>query len=83
MVPSDSAPCEALISYDDALLNYRAAMDDAAILVIHPVGYPHATLVLIDGEKLARLMIKYNLGVTVERAIEIKRVESDYFDDVS
>ena len=46
-------------------------------------GYPHATLVLIDGEKLARLMIRYDLGVTVERAFEIKRVDSDYFDDVS
>lgn len=46
-------------------------------------SYPHATLVLIDGEKLARLMIKYDLGVTLERAFEVKRVDSDYFDDVS
>ena len=44
-------------------------------------GYPHATIVLVNGEKLARLMIKYNLGVAVERAFEIKRIDSDYFEE--
>lgn len=43
--------------------------------------YPHATLVLIDGEHLAKLMIKYNLGVATERVYEVKRVDSDYFED--
>ena len=42
--------------------------------------YPHATLVLIDGEKLAKLMIKYDLGVATERSFQVKRVDSDYFD---
>ena len=46
-------------------------------------SYPHATIALIDGEKLARLMIKYDLGVAVERALQIKRVDSDYFDEES
>ena len=36
---------------------------------------------LIDGNKLADLMIKYNVGVSVEKVIEIKRVDSDYFEE--
>lgn len=43
-------------------------------------SYPHATIILIDGDKLARLMIKYNLGVAVERSFEVKRIDSDYFE---
>lgn len=37
-------------------------------------------VILIDGEELAELMIDYNLGVTVQRAYEVKRIDSDYFD---
>jgi restriction system protein len=36
-------------------------------------------IILIDGKKLADLMIKYNLGVTTKRVIEIKEIDSDYF----
>ncbi|MCM1538135.1 MAG: restriction endonuclease [bacterium] len=43
-------------------------------------GYPHADIVLIDGKKLTELMIQYNLGVSVEREIHIKRFDSDYFE---
>jgi restriction system protein len=38
-------------------------------------------IVLIDGEQLADFMIDYNVGVTRVRKYEIKRVDSDYFDD--
>lgn len=44
-------------------------------------SYPNATLSLIDGRKLTSLMIKYNLGVATESVIEIKRVDSDYFEE--
>ena len=44
-------------------------------------NYPNATLSLIDGRRLTELMIKYNLGVATERVIEIKRVDSDYFEE--
>lgn len=37
-------------------------------------------VILIDGEELAELMIDYGLGVTVQRAYEVKRVDNDYFD---
>ena len=43
-------------------------------------GYPHATISLIDGKKLTDLMIEYNLGVSEERTIRLKKLDSDYFD---
>lgn len=36
-------------------------------------------IVLIDGDQLAQLMIDHNVGVSVEKTYEIKRVDSDYF----
>ena len=43
-------------------------------------AYPHATISLIDGKKLTELMIEYNLGVSEERTIRLKKLDSDYFD---
>lgn len=43
-------------------------------------GYPHATISLIDGKKLTELMIEYNLGVSEERTICLKKLDSDYLD---
>lgn len=40
-----------------------------------------AKIVLIDGEMLTHLMIKYNLGVSTIHSYDIKRVDSDYFSD--
>jgi restriction system protein len=39
-------------------------------------------VILIDGDKLIDYMIKYNLGVRVDRVIEIKKVDLDYFEEV-
>ena len=36
-------------------------------------------IVLIDGNQLAQFMIDHNVGVSIERTYEIKRVDSDYF----
>ena len=36
-------------------------------------------VVLIDGVRLAQLMIEQNLGVSSVTAYEIKRIDSDYF----
>jgi len=36
-------------------------------------------VVLIDGKRLAELMIRYNIGVTVVESYQIKRVSTDYF----
>lgn len=38
-------------------------------------------IVLIDGAKLASLMIEYNVGVSTKRTLEIKKIDSDYFDE--
>jgi len=37
--------------------------------------------VLIDGEKLAELMIDYGIGVTNDVTYEIKRLDADYFEE--
>jgi restriction endonuclease Mrr len=36
-------------------------------------------IVLIDGHQLAQLMIDHDVGVSIEKTYEIKRVDSDYF----
>jgi len=36
-------------------------------------------IVLVDGAKLAELMIEYKLGVSVVQTFEIKKMDSDYF----
>jgi len=38
-------------------------------------------IVLIDGFKLAQLMIDYNLGVTIQQIYEVKKIDSDYFEE--
>jgi restriction system protein len=40
-------------------------------------------IVLIDGKKLAELMIDHNVGVTSVRSFSIKRADSDFFDEES
>ena len=43
----------------------------------------HTTkIVLIDGMELAKLMIEYNLGVSVENIYEIKKIDSDFFEEL-
>ena len=37
-------------------------------------------IVLIDGEQLAKLMIRYNVGCRVEETLEIKKVDEDFFE---
>ena len=38
-------------------------------------------IILIDGKKLAQLMVQYGVGVRIERTVEIKRIDLDYFDE--
>lgn len=38
-------------------------------------------IVLIDGEQLSQYMIDYNLGVSVQNIYEIKKIDSDYFEE--
>jgi restriction system protein len=38
-------------------------------------------VILIDGHKLADLMIEHNVGVRVSRAVEFKRIDEDFFSE--
>ncbi|MEX2607930.1 MAG: restriction endonuclease [Kiritimatiellia bacterium] len=38
-------------------------------------------IILIDGKRLADLMIEYQIGVSATRTITLKRLDSDYFED--
>ena len=38
-------------------------------------------IILIDGEHLARLMAEYNVGVSTVGIYEVKKLDSDYFDN--
>ncbi|MBR4092800.1 MAG: restriction endonuclease [Oscillospiraceae bacterium] len=38
-------------------------------------------VVLIDGTTLTKLMLKYNIGVSIEHSYEIKKIDSDFFTD--
>jgi restriction system protein len=38
-------------------------------------------VILIDGQRLAELMIEHNIGVSRSQVIEVKKVDSDYFDE--
>lgn len=40
-----------------------------------------AKLILIDGERLADLMIQYGLGVNTTMVYEIKKIDGDYFNE--
>lgn len=38
-------------------------------------------VILINGARLAELMIEHNIGVTTTRTIALKRIDSDYFEE--
>jgi restriction system protein len=46
---------------------------------INYVATVDSKIVLIDGKRLADLMIDYNIGVTTMTTYQLKRVDSDYF----
>jgi restriction system protein len=39
-------------------------------------------LILIDGEELTRLLVRHGVGVRVYRELKLKRLDTDYFDDL-
>lgn len=41
----------------------------------------HQKIVLIDGSELAKYMIEYNVGVSVKKVYEVKRIDTDYFEE--
>lgn len=47
----------------------------------HYVEGLHQKVILIDGRRLAELMIEHNIGVAEEHAYRIKKIDSDYFEE--
>ena len=48
----------------------------------HAIEYTNAIqhrVILIDGSRLAELMIEFGVGVRVSRTVEVKRIDEDYF----
>lgn len=41
----------------------------------------HQKVILVDGHRLAELMIEHNIGVSEEQVYRVKRVDSDYFSE--
>jgi restriction system protein len=39
-------------------------------------------IVLIDGEELARLMIRYSVGCRTRQTVELKQLDDDFFDGI-
>ncbi len=42
----------------------------------------HLRLVLINGDELTKLMVRFGVGVRIARTVEIKRLDLDYFEDM-
>ena len=38
-------------------------------------------IILIDGSRLAELMIEFGVGVRISRTVQVKRLDDDYFED--
>lgn len=51
---------------------YSQALDE--------LKWTQKSIVLVDGDRLAQLMIDYDLGVTIQEAYSIKRLDEDYFE---
>lgn len=42
---------------------------------------PNIKIILIDGKQLCKYMIEYNIGVSTRQVYEIKRIDSDFFEE--
>jgi restriction system protein len=45
------------------------------------IGKVDRTIILIDGTRLAELLIEYNIGVAPRKSIILKEIDSDYFEE--
>ena len=48
----------------------------------YAAGLHNSKIVLVDGQKLAQLMIEHNVGVSIRETFEIKRIDEDFFSEV-
>ena len=57
-----------------------SSFSKSALQVANQPG--HLRLVLINGEELTKLMVRFGVGVRIARTVEIKRIDLDYFEDI-
>jgi restriction system protein len=43
----------------------------------------HVKIILVDGPQLAQLMIDHNVGVSLASSYEVKKIDSDYFEEAA
>ena len=48
---------------------------------VHYASNIENKIILIDGERLAQLMIEHNVGVSTAASYEVKKLDTDYFDE--
>lgn len=86
--PGNTVGSEAVQAFMGALVSKGAqkgvlittsTFSRAAITVAGQSG--HLRLVLIDGDELTKLMLRFGVGVRIARTVEIKRIDLDYFED--
>jgi restriction system protein len=87
--PGNSVGSEAVHAFMGALMSKGAqkgvlittsSFSKAALgVAANQIG--HVRMVLIDGQELTRLMVRFGVGVRVARTVEIKRIDLDYFED--
>ena len=65
----------------------RGATKGVFVTTSHFTGPARATaerlpqrLILIDGEELSRLLVRYGVGVRAVRRVELKKIDLDYFE---
>ncbi len=38
-------------------------------------------IILIDGDRLVTLMLKFNVGVRIKNTYEVKKIDEDFFEE--
>jgi restriction system protein len=56
-------------------------MGASKIKIDYANGIENLKIILIDGERLAQLMIDHDVGVTEESRYIIKKIDLDYFNE--
>lgn len=62
------------------LLSSNPERVDTSVLEQYP-EFIESKIILIDGESLSRLMAEHNVGVSTVGLYEVKKLDSDYFDN--
>ena len=59
-----------------------SSFKDTAIKYVESELGIDTKVVLIDGLKLAELMMKFTVGVSIKETLYLKKIDSDYFEDI-